>query len=191
MSTPNAQAITREILQELFGHATDRVSVRLWDDSCWPDDNPRGATLVLNHPGALRAMFLPGDEVSLGEGYLYGDFDVEGDLETVYGAAEHLLLDPPPLTAKLKLAQKLRLLPDVSLRLAALQEMAQRERGRARVGGTRHSLKRDRAAVTYHYDVSNDFYALWQDPYMVYSCAYFESPEEDLDPAQARKLDYI
>ena len=45
--------------------------------------------------------------------------------------------------------------------------------------------------MTYHYDVSNDFYALWLDEQMVYSCAYFESAEEDLDKAQTRKLDYL
>ena len=45
--------------------------------------------------------------------------------------------------------------------------------------------------MTYHYNVSNDFYALWLDQRMVYSCAYFETPDEDLDTAQVRKLDYL
>jgi cyclopropane-fatty-acyl-phospholipid synthase len=45
--------------------------------------------------------------------------------------------------------------------------------------------------VTYHYNVSNDFYALWLDKWMVYSCAYFATPEEDLNTARQRKLDYI
>jgi cyclopropane-fatty-acyl-phospholipid synthase len=52
-------------------------------------------------------------------------------------------------------------------------------------------VERDRQAVTYHYDVSNDFYALWLDRRMVYSCAYFQAPDDDLDTAQKRKLDYI
>jgi cyclopropane-fatty-acyl-phospholipid synthase len=52
-------------------------------------------------------------------------------------------------------------------------------------------MERDRQAVTYHYDVSNDFYTLWLDRHMVYSCAYFASADEELDTAQARKLDYL
>ena len=61
----------------------------------------------------------------------------------------------------------------------------------AELSGEVHSIERDRQAVTYHYDVSNDFYALWLDEQMVYSCAYFEAVDEDLDTAQARKLDYL
>lgn len=60
-----------------------------------------------------------------------------------------------------------------------------------RLRGVRHSRHRDRKAVTYHYDVSNDFYSLFLDERMVYSCAYFSSLDEDLDAAQERKLDYI
>jgi len=52
-------------------------------------------------------------------------------------------------------------------------------------------LERDRRAVTFHYDASNDFYRLWLDRRMVYSCAYFPSQDEDLDVAQERKLDYL
>jgi cyclopropane-fatty-acyl-phospholipid synthase len=57
--------------------------------------------------------------------------------------------------------------------------------------GSRHSKTRDRRAVTYHYDVPGEFYALWLDERMVYSCAYFATPDEDLDAAQERKLDLI
>jgi cyclopropane-fatty-acyl-phospholipid synthase len=52
-------------------------------------------------------------------------------------------------------------------------------------------VERDRRAVTFHYDVSNDFYRLWLDPRMVYSCAYFASPNDSLADAQRQKLDYL
>lgn len=188
-STP--AAITRELLQALFGQATPSFNVRLWDGTFGPDDAPRQATLVLNHPGALRAMFLPGDEVALGEAYLYNDFDVEGNLETVFGAAERLALSPPSWPQRLRLLRQLRLLPDESRREAALRGLANDARGRAKVRGRRHSIARDRQAISYHYDVSNDFYRLWLDPLMIYSCAYFRSEDEDLNPAQERKLDYL
>ncbi|HET7730124.1 MAG TPA: class I SAM-dependent methyltransferase [Usitatibacter sp.] len=56
---------------------------------------------------------------------------------------------------------------------------------------SRHSRREDAEAVSHHYDVSNEFYALWLDRRMVYSCAYFESEDMPLDEAQLRKLDHI
>jgi cyclopropane-fatty-acyl-phospholipid synthase len=58
-------------------------------------------------------------------------------------------------------------------------------------GGRRHSVRRDRAAVRHHYDVSNAFYRLVLGPTMVYSCAYFGSPDDTLEEAQERKLEVI
>ena len=54
-----------------------------------------------------------------------------------------------------------------------------------------HSKKRDRESIEYHYDVSNDFYKLFLDRNMVYSCGYFKTPEDSLDLAQEQKLDHI
>jgi cyclopropane-fatty-acyl-phospholipid synthase len=55
----------------------------------------------------------------------------------------------------------------------------------------KHSRTADREAIAFHYDVSNNFYRLWLDEQMVYSCAYFESTEDSLDQAQRNKLDHI
>ena len=54
-----------------------------------------------------------------------------------------------------------------------------------------HSKTENRDAIHFHYDVSNEFYALWLDPAMVYSCAYFENADVDLDAAQEAKLEHI
>jgi cyclopropane-fatty-acyl-phospholipid synthase len=54
-----------------------------------------------------------------------------------------------------------------------------------------HTRQKDSEAIRYHYDVSNDFYRAWLDPWMVYSCAYFETGEEDLATAQLKKIDHI
>jgi cyclopropane-fatty-acyl-phospholipid synthase len=54
-----------------------------------------------------------------------------------------------------------------------------------------HSLARDRAAIQHHYDVSNEFYRLVLGPSLVYSCAYFDSPQDTLEEAQERKLELI
>lgn len=55
----------------------------------------------------------------------------------------------------------------------------------------RHTRSRDRRNISYHYDVSNEFYGLWLDRNRVYSCAYFEEMEDSLDAAQEKKLDLI
>ncbi len=55
----------------------------------------------------------------------------------------------------------------------------------------RHSRKVDKQAIKYHYDVSNEFYQLWLDKNMVYSCAYFENGTESLENAQLKKIDHI
>ncbi|PKQ40896.1 SAM-dependent methyltransferase [Pseudomonas sp. YY-1] len=56
---------------------------------------------------------------------------------------------------------------------------------------TRHDKHSDAEAISYHYDLSNDFYRLWLDRDMVYSCAYFETGQEDLDQAQQAKLRHL
>ena len=55
----------------------------------------------------------------------------------------------------------------------------------------RHTREIDAAAIAYHYDVSNEFYAHWLDAQMVYSCAYFRSPEDSLETAQVQKIDHV
>ena len=168
----------------LTGAAARDVSVRLWDGTRWPDDRARRVTLSLNHPGSLRRMFLPGTEVGLAEAYLYDDFDIEGDIEAVFAASDELTANLGGKLDRLQLARELRRLPSESHRDVDSSV-------RVRLTGKRHSIQRDRHAVRRHYDVSNDFYALWLDKRMVYSCAYFPTSDADLDTAQERKLDHI
>src|SRR6266545_4819916 len=56
---------------------------------------------------------------------------------------------------------------------------------------TRHTVEHDRRDVQAHYDLSDEFFRLFLDEKMVYSCAYFASPDQSLDRAQERKLDLI
>jgi cyclopropane-fatty-acyl-phospholipid synthase len=175
-------ALVDEMLAGL--HPRD-FAVRLWDGSLLEEEpgEPRRFTLVLNRPGALRAMALSPSELSLGEAYLYGDIDVEGDIHGAFALAEHLVGPRRSFSGRLRLARRLLGLPSPPRPL--------RVRPSDRLPGLRHSRSRDRRAVTYHYDVSNEFYSLWLDGGMVYSCAYFATPGEDLDAAQERKLEYL
>lgn len=128
-------------------------------------------------------MFFPPTELALGEAFIYGDFDVEGEIESVFRLGDYILGRRIGIPERIRLARGLFTLPQSSAPRVGRQA--------AELSGRQHSVARDRAAVTYHYDVSNDFYSLFLDRQMVYSCAYFASSDEDLDSAQARKLDYI
>ena len=157
--------------------------VRLWDGTTWGMEKQPRFTLVLKHAGALRAMVLSPSELKLGEAYIYDDFDIEGDIEATFELADYLLEQQRSLGTKFELAKRLQKLPANDRPHIGPHSI--------KLWGSVHSKDRDRQAVTYHYDVPAEFYALWLDQRMVYSCAYFATPEEDLDSAQQRKLDYI
>lgn len=97
----------------------------------------------------------------LGEAFVEGHIRVEGSPKNVFKVAEGLARS---MTAKLP---------------SAFQWVAH------------HSRDRDREAIQYHYDVSNDFYALFLDRNMVYSCAYYRNESDVLETAQDQKLDHI
>jgi len=181
----STQRLTRLILDNLVQNRTlKNLNVRLWDGSMWPDENPRVATLVLNRPGALREMLLPGTETGIGEAYLDLAFDVEGNIEAAFELADHLMEQTNGWTKKLGLGYLLRQLPERPF-------PNDRCKHQARLSGDRHSMKRDCEAISFHYNVSNDFYALWLDKTMAYSCAYFHQPTDNLKTAQENKFDYI
>ena len=163
------------------GSHNSSFSVRLWDGTePVQSPNPR-FTLVLCHPRALRTLLDSPDERTLGESFIAGDLDVEGDFEAALDFAGQLMSSNLGAWQKMALRQLAAILPAMS-----------RVHGRdEELKGAVHSRKRDRAAVASHYDVSNDFYRLWLDRNMVYSEALFESPDEDLDTAQLHKLDHI
>jgi cyclopropane-fatty-acyl-phospholipid synthase len=160
-------------------------AVRAWDGTVRGPDEGRPArfTLVLRHPGAVRSMFWPRNKNALGEAYVYDDIDIEGDIHAFLAFLAYLRTRRPGLLRRLLWLRRLLALPGSRRPRAGRQA--------ARLTGTVHSVERDRQAVSYHYDVSNDFYRLWLDSRMVYTCAYFASPDEDLEPAQERKLDYV
>ena len=85
----------------------------------------------------------------------------------------------------------LREIISVAYKLAMASNASTQTRFQRVVKHLSHSRKSDRKAIEYHYDVSNDFYKLWLDRNMVYSCAYFASGDEDLETAQMAKIDHI
>jgi cyclopropane-fatty-acyl-phospholipid synthase len=174
-----------ESLDQVFrDYPEPNFRVRLWDGASWgASENPR-FTLVVKHPNALFQMFVSPSELTLGECYIGDELDVEGDIEAAVEVGDYLL------------SQKRRSLPG-SLHLASLvgklplrhpePDSEESETDSSPL----HSRKRDRRAISYHYDLSPEFFALWLDHSRIYSCAYFASDDCDLDTAQAQKLDYI
>lgn len=179
---PKCLAFLQEMLSGF--HPRD-FSFRLWDGSAWGAERgePSRFTMVLRNPAALRTMFWSPSELTLGEAYLRNDLDVEGDIGSAFLLADRLVQVRMGLAVRLRCARLLLALPSSG-----------RHRGARPSDGLRghlHSMERDRQAVAYHYDVSNAFYSLWLGERMVYSCAYFTDPGDDLDTAQERKLEYI
>ena len=182
---------SRRVIATLFGAPSARhFDVRYWDGS--EDRTARGSrfTLVITRPGALRRMLLRPSELSIVEAYISGDVDVEGSLSeaiTIADAISEKVRSPRVLAG---LARDLIALPRHD---SVVNEHVRERRAEHRVNarGKRHDPRRDRAAIQYHYDVGNDFYELWLDRRMVYSCAYFHSPSDSLDGAQVAKLDLV
>jgi len=180
---PSSQT-TLNFLQELLAdyHPRD-FAVELWDGAQWPPESSqfRRFTWRINDPDALRPVIGSANQVSLSEAYIHGQFDIDGDLLAIFPLADHLLHKHWTIKDKLRLSSMLLGLPSRSSAKSNVVELH----------GTLHSRQRDRQAVTYHYDLSNDFYRLWLDKNMVYSCAYFRTAQDNLDAAQEQKLDYI
>lgn len=188
-ATPTDRYVTksRTILAELTaGYGPRDFAVRYWDGSSDAPDagQPARFTLALKHAGAVRAMFRPLDRKSFGEAYIFDDFDVEGDMHALFVWVRHLIFRRRGVFESLRLLFGLRSLPDTP------KPRDGGPRG-AVLAGTKRSLARDREAIGFAYDTSNEFYKLFLDRNMVYTCAYFHAPDEQLDVAQERKNDLI
>lgn len=160
-------------------------AIRFWDGRGLrtpPGVEPR-FTLILRRPGALRRMLLPPTDLAIGEAFVHGDFDIEGDIFSFVSLPDRLGQLPMRAVDWLRLASRLRRLADAPSPPTG--------RGPATLQGERHSAARDADAVRFHYDVGNDFYRLWLDERMVYSCAFFRTDDAPLDEAQLSKLDLV
>ncbi len=179
------------VLEDLFG-GVPPVRLRVWDGSeAGPPDAP---VVVLRSRRALRRLLWRPDELGLAQAYLASELDVEGDLaeglSTVWRAVRERgagRVRPGP--AGLVRAA------GVALRLGAVgPRPAEPGAPRARLRGRLHSTARDRAAISHHYDLSNDFYRALLDESMAYSCGYWRRPKDPaygLADAQRDKLELV
>ncbi len=176
----NGLGSARQIVRLILADYQGPVAVRLWNgERVFGDDRAR-CTLVFRHPAPFRHLILHQDIVRLGEAYLAGDLDWEGDMEALFDLVEYLRTYRPGWSDKLRV-----------LGLAVRLPQHGHEDGLDGLRASRAMHNNSQASIARHYDVSNDFYRLWLDARMVYSCAYFRDRDQALDQAQADKLDYI
>ncbi|MCY1166730.1 Ubiquinone biosynthesis O-methyltransferase [compost metagenome] len=182
------------LLKKLFSSFNGNLSLRLWNGDTfrfgqhYANESEPPFTLVCRHPGVVRSMILGRDPLRLAEAYFRNDIDFEGDFFAVLGLRHDLQSIRLSFFDRMKAmlgALRLRGLEDPSAGLASDHSPAH---GRSVKD---HSKSENRTSISFHYDVSNEFYRLWLDKERVYSCAYFTSPDESLDEAQRNKLEHI
>jgi cyclopropane-fatty-acyl-phospholipid synthase len=158
--------------------------VEFWDGSTLGPDGSQ-ATVLVRSQRALRWLVTAPGELGLARAYVSGDIDVEGDLEVVLAVGDGR--GDLRLGARGWAEAARALAVSGALRPLRLQPPSEE----ARLRGRRHSRGRDAAAISHHYDISNDFYRLVLGPALTYSCAYFSSPTATLEDAQADKHELI
>ncbi|MGW6461983.1 class I SAM-dependent methyltransferase [Streptomyces sp. NPDC055078] len=169
------------------------LRVRAWDGS--ESGPPGGPVLVVRHRRALRRLLWRPGELGLARAWVAGEIDVEGDLYTALDRLAGLLWgrdasdpDAPRLSLRdPRLRSAARTLLRLGGPLPPPPPPAEEVRGRS---GSSHTKRRDRQAISHHYDVGNAFYEQVLGPSMVYSCAYWEDGAT-LEEAQRAKLDLV
>ena len=156
------EARIEKMVGEFRAGASLPAAIELWNGKRYPLGERPTVTLRVPNASSLR-YFVNADLAKLAEAYVEGHLEVDGPMADALRVAEGLATHWGP-------ARKGR--------LPSFFHSA-------------HSKKRDAEAIRYHYDVSNDFYALWLDRRMVYSCAYYRDGSEDIETAQVQKLDHI
>jgi cyclopropane-fatty-acyl-phospholipid synthase len=172
---PLAEAIERAFPDRPF-------EIELWDGTRVESTRP-GPTLRLRSPRVVGHLLRAPGELGLGRAYVYGDIETD-DLDGVIALLGRWQAPSLGQLTRLRIAAR-------ALRAAGLQRPPKPPAAELRPRGSRHSKERDARAVRHHYDVSNEFFALFLDESMTYSCALFEEGTESLEQAQRAKLDLI
>jgi cyclopropane-fatty-acyl-phospholipid synthase len=191
--TYRGSELAADLLARLFRRLPIGLTLRLWNGATVRVGADSGAeesrfALVFCNPEAVATAVLGRDPLRLAEAYFRGDLDIEGDFFAALALKDHLQelqMSVGEQIGAAAAAMRLRAL-NADLRLARIQWTP--SHGQAVKA---HSKAENRDAIHFHYDVSNEFYALWLDRAMVYSCGYFERPDVGIDAAQEAKLEHI
>ncbi len=182
-----ALAVTGPLRREVARALPQRpFTLRFWDGSAVEANaaaNGSVPTFTVRSPRAVaHALRAPG-QLGLGRAYVAGDLEID-DVDAVLG-----LLDtwqPPPIDGRARARLMLAALAANGLTLPPAPPASE-----LAPSGGRHTRERDARAVRHHYDVSNDFFALFLDASMTYSCGVFSRGAETLEAAQEAKLELV
>ena len=142
------------------------IAFALWDDgdAYRPPGECHGRIVFRDRGALLSAVFSP--ELGFGDAFSAGRIEVEGDLVDVLARCYRSMDSAGAAAAK----------------RSALGRLP-KPRSNTTAGSRRH--------IQHHYDLGNDFYRLWLDQEMVYTCAYYDTPDATLEQAQRAKLDHV
>lgn len=180
-----------KLLKRLFSHFNGNLTMQLWNGinlklgKGIAQDTSHSFILICRNPSVIRSMVFGRDPLRLANAYFRGDIDVEGDFFAAVRLKDYLHI--------IKLSLYNRIAAMISALKLPEQIDAQNPNDSLTYNGAikAHSKLENRDAIKFHYDVSNDFYALWLDKAMIYSCAYFTKPDVTLEQAQQAKLEHI
>jgi len=170
----------QEILESLLAGYDGPVAVRLWNGKCIHGATDAPCSIIFRQPSVLRHLIFHRDLVQLAESFLSGELDLEGDISRLFDLTQHTYNLRFTWLEKWRMLRRALRLP--ALRVSSLASIRERR-------SIQHNNSKE--SIAHHYDVSNDFYRLWLDPEMVYSCAYFRTSSQTLVSAQQEKLDYL
>jgi cyclopropane-fatty-acyl-phospholipid synthase len=154
--------LERNLLERVFRQSGHpKVFIELWDGTVVGDPQTAVGQILIHNPTALRRL-LWYPSLAFGECYSDGSLEIRGEL--------------------------IETLIEINRGLSRVRPVNKPPR---RFSSLSHSLSRSKSSVHHHYDIGNDFYKLWLDPRLVYTCAYYPTPEATLAQAQVAKLDYV
>jgi cyclopropane-fatty-acyl-phospholipid synthase len=158
-------------------------TLRFWEGTELAATSPEGPVFTVRSPAAVAHLLRAPGQLGLGRAYAAGELEAD-DLDRVID-----LLDtykPPAIDRSARLRLSVAALAAVGLtrppRIPASE---------LRPSGRRHSRERDARAVRHHYDVSNEFFALFLDSSLTYSCALFSRGAQTLEEAQDAKRELV
>ena len=177
-------ARTEPLRRELQAAFPERpFGLRFWDGTAVDATQPDAPTFNFRSPRALAHVLRAPGELGIGRAYVTGLLEVD-DLDGALGVVD--TFEPPPIA----LRRQLRL-AGALVAACGLTRLPRAPASELRLRGERHTLTRDRQAVRHHYNAGNDFFKLFLDQSMTYSCAYFAGGASTLEEAQEAKLELV
>ena len=201
MSTHTSERRYLDAARRIFTHLAEtadaQVSIRLWDGSYIPlgDNASEQWNISIKGPEVLGAILRRPTLENLLRQYASGGIDFNGgDLIDFYEVLRTRGARTKGVSSgqiKKRLNKGYLLRQALPLLFARKNDTRLNHQFRGDDSGRIQSARDEKSFIQFHYDLSNDFYQLFLDPEMQYSCGYFTSWTEDLVQAQQNKLDMI